>query len=314
MFEQFMGRKQGDGFSDPLTREACAHWLGRVLGYYGDDARQVDIGIIDGQLPLTAETAPHIYSDFTPTTVNYRRGDRPMLEEVVASVVRPGMSDVEKTLALLRRCRDNAQFGSVPDPGAFCGGSEEELLKRGATMCNEISRVFACLANVAGLPARIYSAHITGHMMNEVYVAGHWWWVDVMKGIYAFRDDGAPASAWDLLRDSTLLERQTRATWADFGSPDRPFSPHHPRAKSLNIAYWQARFRDCYFNPREAAAIGNYGVADGGRFTTPWRSQSANPALEADARHKLALVTKKLGWPDYYWDFKLFDGELKVKG
>lgn len=313
MFEHFLGRKQCDGYDDPLTREACRLWLERVLGYYGDDPASVDIGIIEGQLPLTAATAEYIYHEFTPTIID-RRGDRPMLDAVVDSVVRPGMSDRDKAMALMRRCRDNRKLSSLRSSPDFCGGSEEELIKRGAIMCNEISRVFACLAQIAGLPARIYSAHITGHMMNEVLVDGRWWWVDVMFGIYCFRDDDTPASAWDLLQDPTLFNRQKRATFNDhFNQTNGPFPTGHPRRDELNLAYRIARYRECYFNPKEAAAIGNYSVNDCRRFTAPWYDQSADPAREAVARHRLAQVTRKLGWPDWYWDFKLFDEQLKTR-
>ena len=315
MFEQYVGRKQCDGYPDPLTREACRLWLERVLGYYGDDAGVVDVGIIDGQLPLTAETADHIYSEpFTPKKVNYRRGDRPMLERIVDSLVKPGMSDRDKALVLMRRCRDNPAHSALRGHGDFCGGSEEELIKRGAIMCNEISRVFACLAQVGGLPARVFSSHITGHMMNEVCVDGRWWWIDVMFGVYFYRPDGSPASAWDLLTDRSLFSRQKRATFADWSNEHvrGPFPAAHPRACELNLAYRIARYRECYFNPKEAAAIGNYGLDSLARFSFPWHTAGADPAREAVARHQLAQVTRKLGWPDWFLDFKLFDEELKT--
>ncbi len=315
MFEQYLGRQQGEGFADPLTRQACTLWLERVLGYYGDDRSDVDVGIIDGQLPLTAQTADYIYSEqFTPRQVSYRRGSRPMLEKIVDGLVRPGMSDSEKALALMRRCRDNPAHSAVRNRADFCGGSEEELIKRGAIMCNEISRVFCCLAQVAGLPSRIYSAHITGHMMNEVCVDGRWWWIDVMFGVYFFKPDGSPASAWDLLRDRTLIDRQKRATFKDVSFQHVPgrFPAAHPRACELNLANRIARYRDCYFNPKEAAAIGNYGADSLTRFSFPWHTAGADPAREAVARHKLAQVTRKLGWPDWFFESKLFDEELKA--
>ena len=169
-FAAYRGRKQGAIFADSRTRRGCALWLDRVLGYYGEKGG-VDVEIIDGQLGLCAKTADYLYSDFTPLAVPYVRGSRPLLEQTVAEVVKPRMGEREKALAIMRRCRDNRDKG-LAKPDLFCGGTEEELLKRGALMCNEISRVFICLCQVAGLPARVYSAHISGHMMAEVHADG----------------------------------------------------------------------------------------------------------------------------------------------
>ena len=43
MFDEYLGGRQCEGFPDPLTREGCRLWLERVLAYYGDDPRQVDV-------------------------------------------------------------------------------------------------------------------------------------------------------------------------------------------------------------------------------------------------------------------------------
>jgi hypothetical protein len=153
-------------------------WLERVLGVYGEEGG-VDIEIIEGMLALNEKTREHIYEgDFTPKGIPYVRGSRTLLERTVDEAVKGGMTEREKALAIMRRCRDNRDHGLK---GAdWYGGSEEELLKRGAIMCNEISRVFVCLCQVAGLRARIMCSHISGHMMAEVEVDGKWWWMDPM--------------------------------------------------------------------------------------------------------------------------------------
>lgn len=300
-FAKFMGRNQGKIFDDPRTRRGCEFWLERVLGYYGEDGG-VDIEIIEGQLGLCARTADFIYSRFTPLQTRYARGSRPLLEQTVAEVLKPGMTGREKALAIMRRCRDARDDGVKV---SMDGGSEEELLKRGGGMCNEISRVFVCLCQVAGLPARIYSAHISGHMMAEVYADGKWGWVDPYFGLAPVRDDDQPASAWELLQDSTLFERQPQAVWDDM-RPPRVCLGRHERDR-LNLMYWLARFRDCYFNPLEAAAIGNYFVWEHGRYTYPWRQEAADPDRLREGRRHEALNRKALGWPDFYFDPLLFD-------
>jgi hypothetical protein len=310
-FAEFMGRRQGDIFEDPLTRRGCELWIERVVAGYGEDGG-VDVEIIEVQLPLCARTAGYLYSDFTPLKTAYQRGSRPLLEGTVAEVLRPGMTARQKMLAIMRRCRDNRRRG-LAKPGLFFGGSEEELLKRGAEMCNEIARVFVCLCQVAGLPARTFSAHITGHMMGEVYTDGKWGWVDPRYGMAPVTDRDEPASAWDLLQDPKLLERQPRSFWKDvlpadqFGRPGR-----HP----LNLAYRMALWRDCMFHPREATSLGNYFAWEQNRYTYPWSGDHDTPEQirrRKQVIHREYLNRKALGWPDYYFNPLLFNEALKMR-
>ena len=170
MFESQRGRNQMALIDDPLTRRGCELWLERVLGFYGESGG-VDVEVIDDQIILNAKTVDYLYSEYTPLEIRYQVGSRPVLEAVVAEHVRESMSDREKALALMRRVRDNQDMG-LASPGLFSGGTEEELMKRGAIMCNEVSRLYACLCQIAGLPARLHGSHISGHMMTEVYTDG----------------------------------------------------------------------------------------------------------------------------------------------
>jgi hypothetical protein len=309
VFEEFLGRNQGGLLEHPLSRRGCELWIARVLAYYGE-AGGVDIEIINGQLALSARSAPYLYSEFTPLKTRYVPGSRPMLEAAVAEALRPGMGEREQALALMRRCRDNRDRG-LARGDLFCGGTEEELLKRGAIMCNEISRVFVCLCQVAGMPARLFSAHISGHMMAVVCADGRWAWIDPRLGLAPVNDRDEPASAWELLRDPRLFERQPRSFWADC----RPTSAlmGGELRDDRNLAYWMARFRDCYFNPREAVALGNYFVWEQGRYTYPWRIDAVDPERLREARHQEALNRKALGWPDYYFAAELFAEPLKTR-
>jgi len=311
MFEDHMGFRQGELCEDPLTRKGVELWLERVLGFYGEEGGGVDVEIIAGQLILCEKTREYIYEgDFTPKRLEYVGGSRPLLESTVEEALRPGMSDRDKVLALMRRCRDNRDRGLKG--GSWSGGSEEELLKRGAIMCNEISRVFVCLCQIAGFRARVLGAHISGHMMTEVEVEGAWWWVDPMQGIYCFNDDGSYASVWDLMQDSTLFERQGREMWKDC-RPTGPISEGTPGAREFNVAFRMARNRDCYFHPKEAVAIGNYLVWEKDNYTFPWRREAADPGRLFRARRGEALNRKALGWPDYYFNHYLFDEMLKTR-
>ncbi|MBN1810127.1 MAG: transglutaminase domain-containing protein [Planctomycetes bacterium] len=306
MFEDVMGRNQHKIVEHPGTRKGVELWLERVLGYYGEDGG-VDVEIIDGQLILNGATADYIYSDFTPDEILYKAGSRRLLEQVVAENVSEGMSEREKALALMRRVRDNRDRG-LARPGLFYGGSEEELLKRGALMCNEVSRLYVCLCQIAGLPARVHCAHISGHMMSEVKTGGKWGWVDSMKGVAPVNDDGEPASVWELVNDPGLMERQPQGVWDDIRSPQAFFGDDEKNPDDDRLI--MARARDCYFHPREATAIGNYFVWDYDRYTYPWCLEAADPERRRKATRAEYLNRRELGWPDYYFQPLLFSEDI----
>ncbi len=312
MFEAYVGRNQAAIFDDPVTRKGCELWLAKILAAYGENGESdtsggVDVEIVESQLGLCEKTAEHIYSDFTPLEIRYRPGSRPQLEKVVAEATRPGMSERETVFALLRRCRDNRHRG-LASPNLFYGGSEEELLKRGAHMCNEIARVFVCLCQVAGIPARVHSSHITGHMMAEVYVDGRWAWADPMKGMAPRLDDNRLANAWDLFCDPQLFERQPKEFWDDV----RPSAPS-PEQADHYMACQMARNRDCYFHPKEAMAIGNYYVWDFERYTFPWSLRCAHEERRQELLAELLRLKMEAGWPTYFSNEKQFDETLKTR-
>jgi len=74
------------------------------------------------------------------------------------------------------------------------------------------------LAQIAGIPAR-YVGHVvptdftdpkcgTGHGVCELYVEGTWMYLDI-RGKYFLTGDGRLASAWDLLQDPSICDRQS---------------------------------------------------------------------------------------------------------
>ncbi|MFB3891036.1 MAG: transglutaminase domain-containing protein [Phycisphaerae bacterium] len=309
MFDTQRGRNQAALIDDPLTRKGVELWLARVLGFYGPKGG-VDVEVIDDQITLNQKTVEYLYSDYTPLGIHYVEGSRPLLEAVVAQNVKPGMTARQKALALMRRVRDNQDMG-LARPSLFYGGTEEELLKRGALMCNEVSRLYVCLCQIAGVPARLHCAHISGHMMTEVHADGKWGWIDPMKGLAPVLDNDRPASAWELWQDPRLFERQPKEVWADFRSPFQQFGldKRDPR----HAAYQMAKNRDCNFHPREAQAIGNYFVWEHARYTYPWRIEMADPLGLENARHEEMLNRKALGWPLLYYHPHLFDEPLKTR-
>ena len=148
-------------------------------------------------------------------------------------------------------------------------------------------------------------------MMTELHAEGKWGWVDPMKGIAAVTDDDAPASAWELMQDPGLFERQPKAVWADCRPPKLRFGTEQRDPR--NLAAEMARNRDCYFHPREAVALGNYFVWEHRRYTYPWRAAPADADRLERARHGEYLNRRAAGWPDHYFNDFLLDEQLKTR-
>jgi len=309
MYGKERGFDQGLLLENLLVRKGVELWLERVLGYYGENGG-VDVELIRDQVALTPKTKDYLYGAYTPLELKYVPGTRPMLEAAVRETVRPGMDERARALALMRRVRDNQDRG-LKKWDLFFGGDEEDLLKRGARMCNEVSRLYACLCQIAGLPARLFCAHISGHMMNEILIGGKWCWIDSMKGFMPVNDKDELLSAWELWQDPRLFERQPKYVWDEVRPPATFFGTEQRDPR--NLAKTMAHNRDCYFHPNEALAIGNYFVWDHAKYSYPWRIESADADRLQRARHGEALNRRALGWPDHYFSEYLLDEALKMR-
>jgi len=185
----------------------------------------VDHAIFDQAVVCQAETVEAIYSDFTPLDQPYTPGSRVFLEKIVNQVTDGLTSERDKAIALMDFCRDiplvyGYETRSFSEGGGeiFHGGAEEEVIRKGSTMCNEVARVLGILAQIAGMPSR-YIGHMllidydnprsgTGHGVNEIYVDGAWAYFDI-RGRFYLKDDGSFASAWDLIRDPQIVTLQS---------------------------------------------------------------------------------------------------------
>ncbi len=306
MFEECMGREQAQTSNDPHIKRGIELWLKRVDLFYQEFGGGVDVEVIDDMLLLTENSVDYLYHDFTALNRTYVPGSRPELEKVLSQIIHKDMSCFEKVLAIMRRVRDNQDHG-LASPRIFYGGSEEDLLKRGAVMCNEVSRLCACLCQIAGIPARLFCSHISGHMMNEVYVDGKWIFLDAMKGLLPLGSDGHGLSAWEIHLHPDLLCRQEQAVFTELRTPEKPLCTDDSDECLLEKSFILCRTRDCYFHKREAIAIGNYYVADYDSYTYPWAaSRPPTDALLSNVREE-HLNRQAMGWPDHYFNKDLFN-------
>lgn len=239
----------------------------------------VDHIFFDEALVLHEETVEHAYTDFTPLDQPYAAGSRPFLEKVARQVTDGLTRERDKALALLDWCvaipttysrAGWGGFGESPEP--FHGGAEEEVIRKGSGMCNEVARVLGILAQIAGLASR-YVGHMTpidydnpasgtGHGVNEIHVDGGWAYFDI-RGRYFLKRDGTFASAWDLLEDPDLVDRQPPEVLAH----RCPRSDHSVAGK--------------YYRSPAVTIIVNYLAADHARYDYSWVYPSSSRALEA---------------------------------
>ena len=249
---RYVGRNMYLGDMPEVVRRAYVASFDRTTTFYGDT---VDSQMTVSRARLSAETADYLYSKHTPLKLRYKSGTRPELEKVVARVTRGKRSERARVLALLRFVRDLYLLRpGAADEGAldpFHGGLEEEVIKKGSSMCNEQSRVFCALCQVAGIPARYVGHHIGGHGVSEAFVEGAWAYFD-NRGKYFLKRDGTLAGAWEIWNDLSLIDSQPAAVRADI----RP-----------GVTYDTTRV---YFSRVEVISIVNYAVWDAAAYDFDW--------------------------------------------
>lgn len=174
---------------------------------YDQPARQM--------IRLTPETAEYLYSEYTPLKTRYETGSRPKLERIVEMTTSRMKTDREQTLALLEWSYRRASFpGSIRQDLRVVGGTEEGLVDRGFAYCNETSRVFVTLCQIAGVPARM-TFHWTadgrfGHSLAEAHYDGKWQFCDPQINVAGSSVPEAKANCWDMMRTKSIQEAFAR--------------------------------------------------------------------------------------------------------
>jgi len=196
----------------PGSRDRMIYWHDAARCSYHRGT--VDSVTHDEQIALAPETEPYFYSADAVRVPHYEKAARPFLEEVMRETTQGCQSDRARALALVRLI-GNPDTSPYRDPkyhgmygeGYFerpLGGTEEEVLRKGWHMCNEITRVLVFLCQIAGLPARtvfLFTDLLTGlggHAVTEIFFDGKWNMVENNFGVMFLMDDGYFASAVEL--------------------------------------------------------------------------------------------------------------------
>lgn len=174
------------------------------------------------------DNVDYLYGEFTPVTVDYPEGTRPLLEMIVDKVCDGCKTPREKAIALVTWRRLNiTHIGK-------CGlGSEEEIILGGYSMCHDAARTMTILAQVAGLGARMVlglnDEQNRGHTLSEVYIGDRWAIMDPSPLVpwgYLEMSDGTLANAWDV-RQNPEIYSQCAPTPGDWERKERTRRPEH---------------------------------------------------------------------------------------
>lgn len=155
-------------------------------------------------------------------------------EEILAAILRPGMSDQEKCEALFDYLVVRTYHHQTPErpiadallgrPSAHEVAMEMDAIKvlnvYGHAICGSHSWYHNYLFNAMGLPGRIDG--VNGHTVPEVKYGGRWRYFDVDMMGYVRKPDGTVASVDDIKADRSLLMNRHARTPSYFFKFDGP--------------------------------------------------------------------------------------------
>ncbi len=176
-------------------------------------AGSVEREIVSSMVRLCRETATYLYGDCSDLTTGYVAGSRPVLETMLSEAELPAGDPEPQVARIVELTRSLVQEAScVAFVDLKFGGTEEEIIARGSDWCTDVARVGCALYQVAGFPSRIVNifnlnAAYSGHVIVEVFRRGIWGTIDTSSGVAYRRDDGRPATTWDLMNDAELVIR-----------------------------------------------------------------------------------------------------------
>jgi hypothetical protein len=138
-----------------------------------------------------------------PWLSNGRSGAR-NVQELIASALKPGMTDREKAMALYDlEIRHRYHWGGDNNE---LGDPIKVFNVYGYNTCGNDSICLAGLWNRAGLKAS--PARVVGHCVSQVFYDGRWHLYDGdMQGVYLMSDGRTVAGEQDIVRDHDLIKR-----------------------------------------------------------------------------------------------------------
>jgi|GEM_PF-1048648 len=182
----------------------------QASGFPGDlDAAIANVGVqgIDREqaqsmIRLCPETESILYGeDFSPRSIAYQKGARPVLEELAGTLSEPNPR--QTAIKIMQWVHDHVihphHIGPTPADRAL---GEEDLITSERGWCNEQTRVFIALCEVLEIPSRLcFVNHVNtvcGHTAAEVFIEDRWAFFDATFNLTISLPDGRLAEGREL--------------------------------------------------------------------------------------------------------------------
>lgn len=202
-----------------MAVEPSAEPLHRALAEDPHAAGSVDRDLIDAQLLVSAANQAALYG--SPPRPNAGRRPRPWLEAIVSELTADALNESQRASALLRWVArvpvDFPEGGTGTRAGFWgdydtflCGGTEEEVIRKGSPLAAELNRVLVTLACLVGIPARLVFLYAEQppyrHAVTELYIRGRWSVFDPVSNRTFVWSKHGYASAWEIQQMPRLVD------------------------------------------------------------------------------------------------------------
>jgi hypothetical protein len=180
----------------------------------------VDRALLDAQVFVSPANHGDLYAPPTPVERSGRVG-RTWLREIAEGLTRDAAHAFERATALRRWVASvprafpeggrSTRDGFWGDFSTFlCGGTEEEVVRKGTPLAAELCRVLVLLAHLSGQSARVVFLYADAppvrHTVVEIWVNGRWVVFDpVSDRSFAWPKHGY-VGAWDIHQQPRLLD------------------------------------------------------------------------------------------------------------
>lgn len=179
--------------------------------------------------------------------LNWKRQGDPDLssqQAMLASILKPGMTDEEKSLAIWKFLKDWRYHFYPAEPGDEVHDPVKFLNVYGYGFCDDCATNFAVLARRAGVKSRIWG--LSGHVVAEAFYDGQWHMFDPDHEIFYRNDQGVIASVAELAQHPELI---TKTPFDPIGSPSQAIARLYTTTADNQPSERKPAIRDSMLSP-----------------------------------------------------------------
>ncbi len=277
---------------------------------------------------LCDQTRDYLYgSEYGRIRKPYVAGSYPVLEAYIASVVKVGMSEGEKVVALAQSMHYDLVERFPRSPVFLYGESDQETLLKGAGHCSCRARLLCALCQIMGISARPAMCWtwkdrsgaepekvLGGHTVVEALIDGRWGFFDPQHHLYCMDEEGRFYSIDEIRRNPECFTRMPKCVTGPMGAVGYGEAQGE---MTLFEYYWYKNF-----SPGCPVQISRHDVTApyaGGWF---WATPEVREKQRRDRERNLAVLNRlaetggltdrvyEMGLEEFRKAFGVTDGEL----